>query len=86
MPWCPACDRYLTPPSVLADGSCPACGRAVDQGALATGPRVPVAAGQTPEAETLPPIPWHLKLVAGALAVYLGYRFFEMGEWLLRRL
>jgi hypothetical protein len=28
------------------------------------------------------PVPWHLKLLAGALAVYLGYRFLQMGEWL----
>ena len=27
------------------------------------------------------PLPWHLKLLAGALAVYLGYRFLQGVEW-----
>jgi len=27
------------------------------------------------------PLPWHLKLLAGALAVYLGYRFLQGIEW-----
>ena len=30
-----------------------------------------------------PPIPWHLWLLAGALAVYLGYRAMQGIEWLL---
>jgi hypothetical protein len=29
------------------------------------------------------PLPWHLKLLAGALAVYLGYRFLQGIEWVL---
>jgi hypothetical protein len=33
--------------------------------------------------EDLPPIPWHLWLLAGALAVYLGYRAMQGIEWLL---
>ncbi len=33
--------------------------------------------------EALPPIPWHLWLLAGALAVYLGYRAMQGIEWLL---
>ena len=33
--------------------------------------------------ETLPPIPWHLWLLAAALAVYLGYRAMQGIEWLL---
>ena len=33
--------------------------------------------------EDLPPIPWHLWLLAGALAVYLGYRAVQGIEWLI---
>jgi hypothetical protein len=33
--------------------------------------------------EDLPPIPWHLWLLAAALAVYLGYRAMQGIEWLL---
>ena len=73
MPWCAACSRYLAPPSVDADGTCPSCGRPVETAALAT-------------KTTLPPTPWHFKLMLGALALYLGWRFFEIGEWLVRRL
>ncbi|HUF84611.1 MAG TPA: hypothetical protein VMQ81_08485 [Acidimicrobiia bacterium] len=29
--------------------------------------------------------PWHLKLLAGAAAVYLGYRAWQGIEWLLQR-
>lgn len=86
MPWCAACDRYLTPPSVHADGSCPTCGRAVERGVLATRPVDPGANGKQAESEALPPIPWHLKLLAGGLTVYLGYRSFDMAAWLLRHL
>jgi hypothetical protein len=36
--------------------------------------------------EDLGPIPWHLKLLAGALAVYLGYRAMQGIEWLAGKL
>jgi hypothetical protein len=29
MPWCEACNRFLNPPSLTADGACPTCGRVV---------------------------------------------------------
>jgi hypothetical protein len=54
---------------VNADGSCPACGRAVDTAAVVT----------TTHDKELPPVPWHFKLLLGAFAVYLGWRFFEIG-------
>ena len=28
MPWCDACDRFLSPSTVKVDGTCPSCGRA----------------------------------------------------------
>ena len=71
------------------DGTCPTCGRAVDPGqghrGLVDEP-VDVAFDGTAEAaeddEPLGPIPWHLKLLAGALALYLGYRAWQGIEWL----
>ena len=36
--------------------------------------------------DDLGPIPWHLKLLAGALAVYLGYRALQGIEWLAHKL
>ena len=73
MPWCPSCDEYFAPPRVHPDGTCPTCGKAVDPG----GAR-PVATDDPP----LDPIPWHFKLLLGALALYLGYRAFQGVEWL----
>jgi hypothetical protein len=79
VPWCATCDRFLSPSTVLADGSCPTCGRAVDPGSAH------VAASDTADDE-LGPIPWHLKLLAGALAVYLGYRAWQGIEWVAHKL
>ena len=79
MPWCTECDRFLSPPSVLADGSCPTCGRAVDPG------QAHVATDELAEEES-PPIPWHLKALAAAIALYLGFRAWQGIEWLMHQL
>ena len=87
MPWCDTCDQYLAPPAVTPDGKCPACGQNVDRGQLRTDRRIEqkarkaAAAGET-DSEPLPPIPWHFKLLVGAVVVYLGYRFFQLFELL----
>jgi hypothetical protein len=75
VPWCTDCDRYLSPSTVREDGSCPTCGRTVEPG---EGP----AKVQTTE-EALPPVPWHLKLLALAVAVYLGWRLIQGIDWIL---
>lgn len=49
----------------------------------------PTGSAPTERASTdddLPSVPWHFKALVGALVLYLGFRFVEMGEWLLRRL
>ncbi len=79
MPWCEACDRFLSPSTVKVDGTCPSCGRVVDAGQA----HAPKAEGEGEDDEHLPPIPWHLWLLAAALAVYLGYRAMQGIEWLL---
>ena len=88
MPWCLHCDRYLTPPTVRTDGTCPTCGRRVDAG-RAHPPGSPHGRSSTttgqPEDTTdqAPPVPWHLKLLLVALAIYLGYRLFQGFAWVL---
>jgi hypothetical protein len=77
VPWCDACDRFLSPSTVKVDGTGPSCGRVVDAG------HAHVAGAEPDDDEDLPPIPWHLWLLAGALAVYLGYRAMQGVEWLL---
>jgi hypothetical protein len=79
MPWCDACDRFLSPSTVKVDGTCPSCGQVVDAGHA----HAATVKTDADEDEDLPPIPWHLWLLAGALAVYLGYRAMQGIEWLL---
>jgi hypothetical protein len=92
VPWCETCDRFLSPSTVRADGTCPACGRTVDPGRAHTAdseptPTAPVVGEPVtniygePVDDEKAPLPWHLKLLAGALAVYLGYRFLQGIEW-----
>ena len=59
---------------MLADGACPGCGHQVDAGKA--------HAADDDETE-LDPIPWHLKVLLGAIALYLGYRAFQGIEWLV---
>ena len=83
MPWCDACDRFLSPSTVKVDGTCPSCGRVVDPGHAHPASATPVDVEHHDDDEDLPPIPWHLWLLAGGLAVYLGYRAMQGIEWLL---
>jgi hypothetical protein len=74
MPWCDDCDRYLAPSTVTRDGACPTCGRPVEVGDVAQ---------HAGEEEPLPPVPWHLKLLAVAVAVYLLYRLVQAIGWIV---
>ena len=82
MPWCPSSDRFLSPPTVTPEGTCPKCGRPVEPG-RARPPEAPVA-GPSGE-EELPPVPRHLKVLGAAMVVYLGYRFLQGVEWVVHR-
>ena len=75
MPWCAACDRFLSPATVQQDGTCPECGKDVDPGAE----RVEVANRRRR-------IPWHFQALLAIFAVYLGYRTFQGIEWLVGQL
>ena len=75
VPWCVSCNKFLTPPTVREDGSCPRCGNTVERGLIP---------GMTrPADEAAPTVPWHLKLLGLALALYLGWRFLQMLSWVL---
>jgi hypothetical protein len=79
MPWCEQCDRYLAP-AALDDGRCPTCGRTAAVGAVAE--QATTAAAR--EADERLPVPWHLKLLAAGIVVYLGYRLWQGIVWVLR--
>jgi len=96
MPWCPGCDRFLSPATVSAAGECPRCGRPVDPGrARAPGAVADAGAAGTggavvardPDAADAPlePLPWHFKLLVGAIALYLGWRAVQGVEWVVRQ-
>ena len=89
MPWCPACERFLAPPSVTPEGRCPDCGQPVDPG------RARAAAVDDPSTsppheagapEDLAPVPLHLKVIGGATVVYLGWRLVQGIAWLVKQL
>ena len=85
MPWCAACDKFLSPPSVTADGRCPTCGRAVDPGKARLSTREERPEEAASGDEELPPIPRHLKVLGVAMVIYLGYRFAQGVEWVVHR-
>jgi hypothetical protein len=75
--WCVHCNKFLTPPTVTPEGNCPRCGQAVERGLIP---------GMTRSAdEPAPAVPWHLKLLGSALALYLGYRALQLVDWLFHR-
>jgi hypothetical protein len=45
----------------------------------------PAAADADSYVPDLEPVPWHLKLLAGAVALYLGWRAFQGIEWIVNR-
>jgi len=111
MPWCPGCDRFLSPATVTPAGDCPRCGAPVDPGrarAPSPTPDPDLAAGEptgavdaaaepadpgtvaagVPASETDDdrlPLPWHFKMLVGAITLYLGYRALQGIEWLVHR-
>lgn len=86
MPWCATCDRFLSPPSVTAEGACPTCGRPVEAGrahppAGATDTEAPPSGGE----EEFPPVPLHMKILGASVVIYLGYRFLQGVGWIIHR-
>lgn len=77
MPWCADCDRFLSPPTVREDGTCPTCGKPVEVGAYAD------AAAES--AEENPPVPFHLKALGAATVIYLGYRALQGVSWVAHK-
>ena len=79
MPWCEQCSRYLTPSSVSTDGTCPGCGRELENNTIhgrpLTGKDIDLRelAGEDGEK-----VPWHFKLLLVLLCTYLGWRIVQL--------
>jgi len=80
MPWCEGCNRYLSSPTVNPDGSCPKCGRPVDQVADDQ------VAGTQPAVGLNPRAPWHFKVLVGAAGAYLAMRAVQGIAWALQHI
>lgn len=76
MPWCVSCNKFLTPSTVRPDATCPKCGNIVEKGLI---PGMTRPANEAPTG-----VPWHLKLLMSGVALYLGWRFLQMGDWIFR--
>ncbi len=79
---CPTCGRTVDPGQAHAPTETPADDPPTPAERAASEPVVNVYGEpiDVDDDEKLP-LPWHLKLLAGALAVYLGYRFLQGIEW-----
>ena len=86
MPWCTTCDRFLSPSTVLVNGTCPSCGRTVDAGRAHAATALDGPAPDGSDDDAAVPVPWHLKLLLVALAIYLAYRLYQGAAWLIARL
>jgi hypothetical protein len=67
---------------VRTDGTCPTCGASVDGGHAHTSTS---GTGEATEARRAS-LPWHLWLLAAAVAVYLGFRAWQGIEWIIQQL
>lgn len=70
MPWCDACDRFLTVDAVDGRIDCPHCGAALAE----------------PSDPTDQVAPWHFKLLIVAVVAYLGWRAIQLLVWLVTAL
>jgi hypothetical protein len=73
MPWCETCSRFMNPNTLRTDGTCPECGRQVEE---------PKPAGETVAADR-EKAPWHFKLILAVTVIYLTWRFIQMITWVV---
>jgi hypothetical protein len=101
VPWCQRCNRFLNPNTVLADGTCPTCGRQVDRptpvGSRGVNERSSDAGDPSEDLTDGPgraeaeeddedvKAPWHFWVMIAAAVLYLGWRFLEGIWWAIRQ-
>ena len=79
MPWCDPCARFYNPNTLLPDGSCPTCGRALARARQPGGPGKGGGGGKVSRARA----PWHFWLLIGLATIYLGWRAVQGVVWLI---
>jgi hypothetical protein len=81
MPWCEVCAKYLAPSAMNTDGSCPSCNRVVANtninGSITSDNLDLKSLARGPSDEDVS-IPWHFKMLVGALVLYLSWRLIDL--------
>ena len=81
MPWCEECTKYLAPSAMLPDGSCPKCLKPIQEmninGAL-TAKTINLKQLAQNNSDEDVSVPWHFKMLVGALIVYLSWRVVDL--------
>jgi len=72
MPWCEACSRFWTQPSMTPAGECPQCGAELKN---------PAGIDRVGVEDTR--APWHFKLLVAAVVLYLGWRLVQILGWVV---
>jgi len=83
---CPTCGRAVDPGHAHATVADLAPDGVVPADVVSDAEAESVSEAEHEDEEPLGPIPWHLKLLAAALAVYLGFRAWQGIEWLAHQL
>jgi hypothetical protein len=83
MPWCETCSRFLNPNTLRPDGTCPTCGRQVAEPTAPADATADAEPGEGEAPERRQKAPWHFKLLLAGVAVYLAYRFVQIGGWIV---
>lgn len=84
MPFCEDCARYWAPSAMRTDGTCPSCGRSLEQSSTATTGRRRVTAENldlralAAEGGDDVKAPWHFKLLVAGVTLYLGWRIVDL--------
>ncbi len=81
MPWCEDCSKYWAPSAMRPDGSCPTCGRVLDEPQIqstVTAKNLDLKGLAATDADDDASAPWHFKLLVVALVIYLAWRVIEI--------
>lgn len=85
MPWCEDCSKYHAPSAINADGTCPTCGRPIEeptQPERVTAKNINLkrlaAGGADGDDEDDEGAPWHFKLLMVLMVLYLAWRVFNL--------
>ena len=81
MPWCEDCAMYLAPSAMLSDGSCPKCFKPIADMSIngqLTAKTINLKKLAQSSGEEDVSVPWHFKLLVGALIMYLSWRVIDL--------